>query len=124
MSVSIVSGDGFSEISISNLEPSTIYIMEVAAVNGAGTGEYSYPVLVETPQSEDMWLLFNICTFVKTTLVLDSDSVSDSSSDAVAIIGGVVAIVFIIATVVIISIAGLVRVKTHQTHQDVTTEDQ
>ena len=51
ISVSVVSGDRATEIP--NLHPSTIYTIEVAAVNSAGTGPYSYPLIAEVLQSED-----------------------------------------------------------------------
>ena len=64
ISVSVVSGDSATEIIISNLDPSTIYTIEVAAVNSAGTGPYSYPLIAEVLESEDHDLLHH------TTLLL------------------------------------------------------
>ena len=46
-----VSGGSVTEVTISGLTPSTTYSIEVAAVNNAGTGVYSDPVIVETPLS-------------------------------------------------------------------------
>ena len=60
ISVSVVSGDSATEIIISNLDPSTIYTIEVAAVNSAGTGPYSYPLIAEVLESEDHDLLHHI----------------------------------------------------------------
>ena len=37
---------------ISGLSPTTMYTVVVAAENSAGTGDYSDPVIVETPDSE------------------------------------------------------------------------
>ena len=37
---------------ISGLSPATMYTVVVAAENSAGTGDYSGPVIVETPDSE------------------------------------------------------------------------
>ena len=39
-----VSGDSITEATISGLTASTTYSIEVAAVNGAGTGVYSDPM--------------------------------------------------------------------------------
>ena len=47
-----VSGDSAREAIISNLDPSTIYTIEVAAVNSAGAGVYSNRNRAETTQSE------------------------------------------------------------------------
>ena len=47
-----VSGGSTTEASISGLTPSTNYSIEVAAVNNAGTGVYSDPVIVETLRSK------------------------------------------------------------------------
>ena len=49
ISVSVIS----TEAIISTLDPSTIYTIEVAAVNSAGTGAYSYPLIAEILESED-----------------------------------------------------------------------
>ena len=43
-----VSGCAASEASIADLTPSTNYSIEVAAVNSAGTGVYSEPLVVMT----------------------------------------------------------------------------
>ena len=37
---------------VSNLSPSTVYSIEVAAVNDGGTGEYSEPLIEETLPSK------------------------------------------------------------------------
>ena len=44
-----VSGGSVTEATISGLTPFTTYSIEVAAVNSAGTGVYSSPVIAETP---------------------------------------------------------------------------
>ena len=43
-----VSGDSITEATISNLISSTIYTIEVAAVNSEGIGQVSYPLIVDT----------------------------------------------------------------------------
>ena len=43
-----VSGDSITEATISNLISSTIYTIEVAAVNSEGIGQVSYPLIVNT----------------------------------------------------------------------------
>ena len=43
-----VSGGAATEACIANLTPSTTYSIEVAAVNSAGTGVYSVPLVVMT----------------------------------------------------------------------------
>ena len=43
-----VSGGATTNATISGLTPSTSYVIEVAAVNSAGTGVYSEPLTVET----------------------------------------------------------------------------
>ena len=43
-----VSGASQTETTISNLMPSTTYTVEVAAVNSAGTGNYSDPLTTRT----------------------------------------------------------------------------
>ena len=53
-----VSGGGATMTTISGLTPSTIYSIEVAAVNNAGTGVYSSPpVIVEIPQGKTIIFL-------------------------------------------------------------------
>ena len=48
-----VSGGGATQTTIAGLIPSTTYSIEVAAVNSAGTGDYSIPpVTVEIPQGK------------------------------------------------------------------------
>ena len=47
-----VSGGSATEATISSLMPSTNYSIQVAAVNSAGPGPYSYQVNIETPDSE------------------------------------------------------------------------
>ena len=49
-----VSGGSATETTISSLTPSVLYTIEVAAVNSAGTGIYSYPLIAEIPQSKDI----------------------------------------------------------------------
>ena len=44
-----VSGGDVSEYSISGLMPSTAYSVQVAAMNSAGTGPYTSPLMIETP---------------------------------------------------------------------------
>ena len=46
-----ISGDN---VTISNLAPSTKYILQVAAMNDAGTGEYSDPVTTNTDGMKDI----------------------------------------------------------------------
>ena len=43
-----ISGGGTTEATISELTPSTSYVIDIAAVNSAGTGVYSEPLTVET----------------------------------------------------------------------------
>ena len=43
-----VSGDATTEATISGLTSSTNYVIDIAAVNSAGTGVYSEPLTVET----------------------------------------------------------------------------
>ena len=43
-----VSGGVTTEATISGLTPSTSYVIDIAAVNSAGTGVYSEPLTVET----------------------------------------------------------------------------
>ena len=43
-----VSGGATTEATISGLTPSTSYVVDIAAVNSAGTGVYSEPLTVET----------------------------------------------------------------------------
>ena len=43
-----VSGGSFTEITISNLTPSTTYNIEVAAVNDADTGPFSSSISIMT----------------------------------------------------------------------------
>ena len=51
-----VSGGSVTEATILNPTSSTTYYIEVAAVNRAGTGVYSDPVIVDTPQSKDVYM--------------------------------------------------------------------
>ena len=44
-----VVGGSVMEATISGLVPATTYSIQVAAVNSAGTGDYSDPVIIETP---------------------------------------------------------------------------
>ena len=44
-----VSGGDVSEYTISGLMPSTAYSVQVAAMNSAGTGPYTSPLMIETP---------------------------------------------------------------------------
>ena len=44
-----VSGGDVTEYTISGLIPSTAYSVQVAAVNSAGTGPYTSPLMIETP---------------------------------------------------------------------------
>ena len=48
-----VSGDSVTETTISSLLPSTNHSLQVAAVNGAGTGIYSTPVSVLIPEMSE-----------------------------------------------------------------------
>ena len=43
-----VTGDAVTEATITDLTPSTTYSIEVAAVNSAGTGVYSEPLVAMT----------------------------------------------------------------------------
>ena len=56
-----VTGGGTTQTTISGLTPSTDYSIQVAAVNSAGTGVYSNPVLQRTSMSYSFPLLF--CVF-------------------------------------------------------------
>ena len=47
-----VSGGSATEATISSLMPSTTYSIQVAAVNSAGPGSYSDPMINETRQSK------------------------------------------------------------------------
>ena len=48
-----VSGDSSGGVAtISGLSPATMYTVVVAAENSAGTGDYSDPLTVDTPDSE------------------------------------------------------------------------
>ena len=51
-----VSGGGATQTTISELMASTTYSIEVAAVNSAGTGNYSDPLTAETPESKCAYL--------------------------------------------------------------------
>ena len=44
-----VSGGSSTETTISGLMPSTVYSVQVAAMNSAGTGPYTSPLTIETP---------------------------------------------------------------------------
>ena len=48
-----VSGSNNTEASIINLMPSTMYIVQVAAINDAGYGVYSDPLTVSTNDSTE-----------------------------------------------------------------------
>ena len=62
-----VSGASVTEATISSLMSSTTYSIEVAAVNSAGTGDYTDPVIVETRRSECCWTIRCINTYVPKT---------------------------------------------------------
>ena len=47
-----VSGGSATEVTISGLMRSTTYSVQVAAVNSAGTGSYTSPLMIETPCSK------------------------------------------------------------------------
>ena len=50
-----VSGDSSGGmVTISGLSPATMYLVQVAAVNSAGTGVYSDHMMISTPDSECM----------------------------------------------------------------------
>ena len=52
-SVQMVPGDSRGGMTtISGLTKQSVYTVEVAAVNSAGTGFYSYPSKIETPESK------------------------------------------------------------------------
>ena len=53
-----VSGANVTETTISSLIPSTNYFIEVAAVNRAGIGVYSTSLVVETPYSGRLIILY------------------------------------------------------------------
>ena len=44
-----VSGGDVTQYTISGLKPSTAYSVQVAAMNSAGTGPYTSPLMIETP---------------------------------------------------------------------------
>ena len=50
MSVSADSSGGM--VTISGLSPATMYLVQVAAVNSAGTGDYSDSMIINTPERE------------------------------------------------------------------------
>ena len=52
-----VSGGSATEVTISGLKNATTYVIEVAAVNSAGIGEYSTPLTVETDSKSNSNLL-------------------------------------------------------------------
>ena len=45
-------GGGVTQVIISELTPSTTYSIQIAAVNSEGTGPYSAPITIDTPNSE------------------------------------------------------------------------
>ena len=50
---------------ISGLTKETVYTVEVAAVTSAGTGVYSHPLTIETPDSEyELFCSFNLHSFI------------------------------------------------------------
>jgi len=59
-----VSGGATTEATISELTPSTSYVIAIAAVNSAGTGVYSEPLTVETSvagNSHQLSIVFMKC---------------------------------------------------------------
>ena len=55
--VEMASGDSSGGMyQISGLSAATVYAIEVAAVNSAGTGDYSDPLTAETPESKCTYL--------------------------------------------------------------------
>ena len=68
MTVEIASGDSSGGMyQISGLSAATAYTIEVAAVNSAGTGVYSTPIVVEIPDSKQIifynYSVYNFCEF-------------------------------------------------------------
>ena len=51
-----ISGGGATQTVISGLSAATVYTIEVAAVNSAGTGVYSTLMTAETPESKCTYL--------------------------------------------------------------------
>ena len=49
-----VSMGNITEATISGLSPSTVYSVQVAGINTAGTGEYSDPLILTTRNSEPL----------------------------------------------------------------------
>ena len=59
-----VSGGNVTETTISSLMPSTTYSIQVAAVNSAGVGVYSDPLVIETLPSKTHIYLYSTCKTV------------------------------------------------------------
>ena len=49
---------------ITELIKETVYTFEVAAVTSAGTGVYSHPLTIETPDSESFLFHLNLCFMI------------------------------------------------------------
>ena len=72
--VEMSSGDSSGGMyQISGLSAATVYTIEVAAVNSAGTGDYSDPLTAETPESKCAYLqvlwnemnIYLICSHIR-----------------------------------------------------------
>ena len=53
-------GDDVTQVTISDLTPSTTYSIQVAAVNSEGTGPYNDLITIDTPDSELYYRLISI----------------------------------------------------------------
>ena len=62
-----VSGGSVTETTISNLTPSTTYNIEVAAVNDAGTGQFSNTISIMT-----LGIMYHIMQYMRYISYLDS----------------------------------------------------
>ena len=52
-----------TQVTISDLTPSTTYSIQVAAVNSEGTGPYSDLIIIDTPDSELYYRLISIMNY-------------------------------------------------------------
>ena len=59
-----VSGGDATMTTIEGLRPSTTYSITMAAVNDAGTGVYSDPTIIQTPQSKYILSVSQHCLYI------------------------------------------------------------